>query len=173
MIDFVCYGNPKSKGSTKSFAFVRKGATVAVSGGRVKGVSTATTSMTKGLKEWEHAVATEARLALANALQSRAPGARVLDEPVYLEMLFAMPRPKRLKALRNVPCDTTPDASKLWRAVEDALIGVLMSDDKLVTRWWGNKRFANPEEAPHVRVRIGPMSEVIGNDAVLIAEERR
>ncbi len=165
MIDFIVTGHAKAKGSTRSFAFVPKGAAVSVKGGRVSGVRVATTSMTPNLKEWEHAVATEARLAV-----EKNPSWRFLSEPVYLEMLFAMPRPQRLKDLRNVPCDVIPDASKLWRAVEDALIKVLFDDDKRVTRWWGSKRFANPGEAPHVRIRVGPMSEVIGHDAVLIKE---
>lgn len=170
MITFTCYGNPRPKGSTKSFAFVRKGAQVTVKGGSVKGVSVATTSMTVGLKDWERAVATEAKVALSLALREERRHSTMLCEPVYLEMFFVMPRPQRLKGLRNVPCDQAPDGSKLWRAAEDALIGVLFDDDKRVTRWWGNKRFANLDEQPHVMVRVGPMSEVIGNDAVLIHE---
>lgn len=171
MITFTCYGKPRPKGSTKSFAFVRKGASVTVKGGSVKGVSVATTSMTAGLKEWEKAVRMEASVALAVARRTGRRHSTMLCEPVYLEMFFVMPRPQRLKGLRNVPCDVTPDASKLWRAAEDALIGVLFDDDKRVVRWWGNKRFANPDEQPHVMVRMGPMSEVIGSDAVLIGDE--
>jgi Holliday junction resolvase RusA-like endonuclease len=70
-------------------------------------------------------------------------GVELLDEPIVLGLLFVMPRPSshwnksgktltaRAKRDARFPC-VKPDLSKLIRAVEDAMQGMLFRDDSLV-----------------------------------------
>lgn len=152
MLTFTVIGNPRPKGSSKAFPFKGKDGRLHV----------AVTSMTVGLKDWEKVVKAEATIAM-----NRRP---VFDEPMWLEMIFHLPRPKRLKDRRDVPHSTRPDFSKLWRASEDALIGTVFVDDGLVARVWGAKFYANAGEQPRVNIRVGPLSEIVGRDVILTKE---
>ena len=89
------------------------------------------------LKHWRAKVGSAAKLARIQA------GVELLDEPIVLGFLFVLPRPdshwnksgKTLKAKHRresrLPA-TKPDLSKLIRAAEDAMQGMLFREDSLV-----------------------------------------
>jgi crossover junction endodeoxyribonuclease RusA len=130
IVSFTVYGLPQSKGSSRGFVNKRTGRVII-------------TSTNKRLKDWEHAVGYAARDHAKHYF-----GAGV---PVHLEMVFYMPRPKRPKSAYPV---TRPDASKLWRAAEDALTRVLYADDSQVVSWAGLKLYANDGEPPSCTITL-------------------
>lgn len=81
-------------------------------------------------KDWRAVVAWYARKAHAGP---------PLSGPLAVSVTFVMPRPKShfctgrnagaLKPNATSLCVTRPDATKLWRAAEDALTGILWMDD--------------------------------------------
>lgn len=88
------------------------------------------------------------------------------DEPLSMTLRFVMPRPdshfgmkrgeKYLKESAPTWHTIKPDATKLVRAVEDALTGILWRDDaiiavQLVTKVYGDR--------PGVQIRIAPAPE--------------
>lgn len=115
------------------------------------------------LKPWRDAVALVAR----RAWHGRPP----LDQPVAVDVFFAMPRPKRPKFNRPA---TKPDADKLQRAIGDALetAGVVANDSRIVM-WRSSKVYAGnnqpagariqvrpaPDEAPHTTAESTPQPE--------------
>lgn len=78
-------------------------------------------------------------------------GRQLLDGPLVLELVFYQARPKaHLRTNGQVkpnapPYPTTkPDSTKLCRAVEDALIGVVYRDDAQIVRQLVVKRYGEP-----------------------------
>lgn len=104
------------------------------------------------------------RAAAANALDE---AHELADGPLALEAIFSSPRPKShygtgrnagvLKA--NAPAfpHTTQlaDGTKLMRALEDALNGLVYSDDRRIVESRWSRRFGNPG----VQVRIWTLTE--------------
>lgn len=78
----------------------------------------------------------------------------VLDEAVWLEVTFVMPRGKTVK--RPLPT-VAPDLDKLVRAVGDALKGIIYKDDCLIVKTVSMKVYTDKEERPEpgalIRVR--------------------
>jgi crossover junction endodeoxyribonuclease RusA len=71
----------------------------------------------------------------------------LLDGPLEVSMLFVMARPKSRK--KDVYVTTAPDISKLIRSTEDALTGVVWTDDARVVRYVDTeKRYAVEDELP-------------------------
>jgi Holliday junction resolvase RusA-like endonuclease len=79
-------------------------------------------------------------------------GAPLLSGPLWVVVTFVMPRPqghlgtgRNLGKLRpSAPrlCHTNqPDATKLWRAAEDALTGILWHDDSQICEQWVSKHY--------------------------------
>lgn len=126
MIQFRVYGRPAPQGSKKS-----------IGGNRFIETS-------KYLPAWRAAVNTAAKQALPH-------GFIPFDEPVVLFMDFVIERPKNPKFV--VPA-VAPDASKLQRGLEDALTGVVWSDDSRIVEWHGTERYAEEGEEPGVVVRV-------------------
>lgn len=105
-------------------------------------------------REWRRDVQIAAQAAYAGPL---------LDEPLSLEVRFLMPRPKGhlsrkgglLPSAPPYPA-VKPDATKLLRALEDALTGVIWRDDALVVSQVVTKVYAEVDAPPGVLVHIEP-----------------
>lgn len=87
--------------------------------------------------DWRAAVALAARAAYQGP---------PLDEPLWLGVLFLIQRPKGHRSKKGgiVPSAPrfptgAPDATKLMRAVEDSLKGILYIDDARCVRAWASK----------------------------------
>ncbi len=125
-ITIIAFGTPGPQGS-KSF----KGTRATKSGGRAPIL----VESSKKVKPWREAVAEAATV----ALYQLPPAERrtfPLSGPLQAEMVFTLKPPARIPAERfvdGVPYPAAyPDSSKLVRATEDALTGVLWADDALV-----------------------------------------
>ena len=80
-------------------------------------------------------------------------GGALLEGPLALGVWFHMPRPKghygtgrnaeRLKASAPAYPTTRPDTTKLLRAVEDALTGIVYRDDAQIVDQHAHKRYAH------------------------------
>lgn len=115
------------------------------------------------LDKWRAAVGWCARKAMR--------GEPLLCEPVKLGVTFVMPRPKShvlksgalAKGARAFP-DVPPDLSKLVRAVEDALTGIVYDDDKRIVTYRNStgKRYQS-ERYPRVgaHISVGRMIGVV------------
>ena len=77
---------------------------------------------------------------------------RSMDEPVHLAMIFYLPRGKTV--IRAEPT-TRPDLSKLVRAVEDALTGVIYADDAQVVSEYTEKHYADNPRQSGCEIRVG------------------
>lgn len=104
----------------------------------------------KHSRPWKQQVA-----ATAGAQRGNTP---TLAGPLSLDVVFYLPRPKGhygTKGLRpSAPAFPTvrPDATKLLRAVEDALTGIVWRDDAQIVTQLALKNYGHPEGA-HVQVR--------------------
>lgn len=126
MIQFRVYGRPAPQGSKKS-----------IGGNRFVETS-------KYLPAWRAAVNAAAKAALPD-------GFVPFDEPVSIHMIFFIEPPKKPKF--DWPA-VAPDASKLQRAVEDALTGVIWVDDSRVVEWYGREEYANASNPPGVLITV-------------------
>ena len=110
----------------------------------------------KRLPEWRAAVGYHAAQARTGAL---------IEDAVMLHLYFRMPRPKShmgKKGLRlTAPLEhiKKPDLSKMVRAVEDALKGVIWLDDSQVVLLTAQKRYCKGNEKPGVIVVINELWE--------------
>lgn len=104
----------------------------------------------KKLAPWRHKVALVARQAMNR--QRMAP----MDGPVHLDIEFAMPRTKAMKTDPPPPMTQRPDSSKLQRAIEDALTGIVYQDDSQITHLTVHKRRHLLTEQPHARITATP-----------------
>lgn len=96
-------------------------------------------------KDWRSAVAWAGKAAMQ--------GRPLLDGPLKARFEFIMPRPKchfGTKGLKpSAPAWPTvkPDALKLTRSSEDALTGIVWTDDAQIVKEEIEKRYAAPGEA--------------------------
>ena len=104
----------------------------------------------KKLAPWRHKVALVARQAMNR--QRMAP----MDGPVHLDIEFAMPRTKAMRTDPPPPMTQRPDSSKLQRAIEDALTGIVYQDDSQITHLTVHKRRHLLTEEPHARITATP-----------------
>ena len=84
------------------------------------------------LKEWRKSVAFYAELSQVEFYQKQ--------EPVYIQLVFNMPKPKSVK--RDWP-SVPPDLDKLIRSVLDALKGIAYADDGQVVQIHATKQYKN------------------------------
>lgn len=103
-------------------------------------------------KSWECAIRVLAQL---EARRSR--WVRIEEGPVRLELDFFLPRsgkregcPAQLAAFKP-----HPDSDKLWRAVGDALEGVIYKDDCQVTECSVTKQVVAGDDEPGVWISVG------------------
>lgn len=118
-VTFTVHGTPIPKGS-KTLVGVRSGHPRMIDNNAHK------------LKAWEADIGTAARTVADGIL---------FDIPVELEVRFVFPRPLRPKCV--APC-VKPDLDKILRAVGDAITGILIEDDALITTMIGRKRYSPP-----------------------------
>lgn|SRR5262245_10177746 len=107
------------------------------------------TDSNRNLKSWQSLVAAAASQAIGDTAAWQ-----LLDGPVRVSFAFYLPRPKSLPKRRAVAHTKAPDCSKLIRAIEDALTGVVYGDDSQVVEIVAGKFYALPHESPRVDVRV-------------------
>jgi Holliday junction resolvase RusA-like endonuclease len=95
-------------------------------------------SQGSALAAWRSAIALSAKMA----------GAKPHIEPVEIELVFRMAKPRTVT--RSEP-SVAPDLDKLIRAVLDALTAVAYRDDGQVTRITATKEYGTPG----VSVKVG------------------
>jgi crossover junction endodeoxyribonuclease RusA len=107
----------------------------------------------RALPAWREAV----RWTAVNAWAQRPP----LTGAVVLSLAFVLRRPASTPKRRTPAATKKPDASKLLRAVEDALTDAgVWRDDSLVIELHVTKRLAECDEAPGCHIRIQSAEDV-------------
>lgn len=139
MITLTVIGIPASQGSKNAYVNKHTGRAVIVDG-------TSKTARTK-LAEWRRAVADAAREWLtANPQQP-------LAEPLHVTISFRFPATAS-DPYRYWHC-VTPDASKVLRSTEDALVdGGLLQDDRWICKLVVTKRFVWADESPGCTIEV-------------------
>lgn len=133
MICFTIYGIPQPQGSTR--AFIPKGWSRPV-----------ITTDNKSLKPWRQDVSQTAQLEMQKAGLSI-----VQNKPIFLCANFYFDRPKSLKK-SIVQKITKPDLDKLFRALSDALTGIVFKDDSQIVASTVVKSFGAPRMEVGVQV---------------------
>lgn len=147
-IAFTVTGIAQPKGSTRSFVITPKG------GGRPRAVTTSDNPKGRG---WQQTIANCAALELQRAIHSDAR--KVFETAaIHLRLAFYLPRPKALltktKVVQAFAHVKKPDLSKLVRCAEDALTGVVWTDDNQVIRIDAEKHYCASGEFPRAEIRI-------------------
>jgi Holliday junction resolvase RusA-like endonuclease len=127
-IRFTVFGVAAPQGSHKGFVNRRTGRVII-------------TQDSKRTRPWRDLVALVA--------QEHAP-AVLLDGAIAVRMDFYLPRPKSLPK-RVEHCTKKPDVSKLLRAAEDALTGILWTDDSRIIDAHIRKLYGDP---PRVEIEV-------------------
>lgn len=100
----------------------------------------------KYVKQWRLDIA-----AIAAAVYKSEP----LDGQLTIDLAFVMPRPKAMSARKPTPPHThPPDLDKLFRAVGDALKGIVYRDDAQIVTARVAKRIAQPGETAGVSINV-------------------
>lgn len=134
-IELVVYGQPAPAGSKTA--------------GRTNDGRVFLRDASKGAAAWKRAV--------AQAAGERMHGRELLDGPLTIAVDFYLPRPKGhigVRGLRpSAPEHHTvkPDSTKLLRAVEDALQGVVYRNDSQIVKQSVTKGYGEPAR---VEIRI-------------------
>lgn len=149
MIRFTVYGVPQPAGSKRAFALRRKDGSIVTRPGGAPVINI--TDDAKRGAGWRQDVAKAALLA------KRAAGlSELIAGPIALHVAFYRARPKGhynaagllSKHGKSTPWPIAkPDATKLLRAVEDALTGVLWRDDAQIVRQTVWKHWGLPPRA--------------------------
>jgi len=150
-LNVTVIGVAQTQGSTRAFVPKSWVQRAAAAGTQARAVITNDNPKTKG---WRHTIANCAALELQRAEH----GGRFFAGPVELEVVFYLPRPKRLLTKRLAPMDvahtTKPDADKLARATKDALSKVIWNDDAQVTDLIARKRYCATGEHPRAVITV-------------------
>jgi Holliday junction resolvase RusA-like endonuclease len=150
-VSFFVRGKPQPAGSKKAFPIRRK-----EGGGWVGTGKIAVVDDNPHTKGWQ------AEVAYAGAIAMEAIGVTLpWEDPLGLAVMFTLRRPKghfgtgrnahNLKPTAAPWPTTKPDATKLIRAIEDALTGIVWTDDARVVEQLATKCYGEPEGA-HVQV---------------------
>lgn len=134
VVQFTVHGDPAPGGSKTAVPFQRKTGRLGV---RVFDAGVRN-------KAWREHVAAAAVAAMDSA--------EPLDGPLHVQAFFRRRRPKSVPD--GTPCAKRPDATKLWRAVEDALTGIVWHDDSQVVSQWVGKEYESDEHGPGVTVTV-------------------
>jgi crossover junction endodeoxyribonuclease RusA len=133
IVRFTAVGLPVAKGSMR-----------AVGRGRMTNANPKTA-------EWQALVAHFAAVAMTDQVP--------FDEPVSVELIFGVARPKSAPKRVLFPA-TRPDLDKLARCVLDAMTGVIYRDDALIVDLDCSMRFA-VGRPPGVRVVVAPVARPV------------
>ncbi|MCX7445847.1 RusA family crossover junction endodeoxyribonuclease [Corynebacterium sp. P7003] len=90
----------------------------------------------------------------AVALAARAAECTPIDGPVYVWIMFYLPRTKAMRRKPAPPMVQKPDLDKLVRSTLDALTGIAFHDDSQVTHITADKRRAAPDEETGALIHI-------------------
>lgn len=145
-LDFFVPGRPATQGSKTAFAVRR--------GGNYTG-QVVLTEANKHNRPWR----ADVKAWGAKAMDGETP----ITAPVHLDIQFFLARPKshyrKSGALKpNAPAVVAkmPDLSKLIRAVEDALTGIVWRDDAQIASIRGSKCYA---DAPGAYIRVQQLTK--------------
>jgi crossover junction endodeoxyribonuclease RusA len=137
-VEFRVIGKPATAGSKRAFAHRHTGRIVVVDD-------------CKGGKAWRKLV----------QAQASSKCKFLMIGPLRIEVTFVMPRPlshrkKDGSIAKGAPMTHTvkPDATKLLRALEDAMTGIVWIDDAQIVSQLCMKRYAEPGEDPGAYVRV-------------------
>lgn len=145
-ITFSVIGVPAPGGSKNAFPFKRADGTLGV---RV-------TDAGKGNAEWKKVVAWTAKS--LQGLGKPLHGIPLLSCPLRLSIEFIMPRGKTVKRRFHT---IAPDLSKLLRAAEDAMTGIVWIDDaQIVEHGPMRKRYAEAGEYTGARITVETLDEI-------------
>jgi crossover junction endodeoxyribonuclease RusA len=134
---FFAEGTPRPQGSKRAF----------LRGGRIVLVEA-----NPELKAWRETVALAAKMQIHADLVHPS-----FDEPVGVQLLFVMPKPKTVQ--RVLP-SVAPDLDKLCRAVFDALTDAqVWVDDSLACKLTASKVYASGAALPGVYVTVTKLLE--------------
>jgi len=145
-LDFYVPGHPQPAGSKRGFPVKRRDGSTGV----------AVVEDNPKARDWKAAVAQAGVDAMVDALRID-PDQEVilLDGPIGLTLVFTLARPRghfgtgrnhqSLRAGAPVWPAKRPDTTKLIRAVEDALTGIVWRDDAQVVEQYAAKRYGAPE----------------------------
>jgi len=90
-------------------------------------------------------------------------GITPIDGPVAVDVLFYLPRPKRLTRKKDpdgpIPHTAKPDVDNLWKSTADALSGLAWRDDSQVCRTRASKWYAEKKGVPRVEIEIAKVKE--------------
>jgi Holliday junction resolvase RusA-like endonuclease len=140
-IAFTIPGIAQPAGSKRAFPYAKNGG----------GLGVRVTDANPKSRSWKNDVAHAALAAVGGGFQP-------LQGPLALEVEFRLPRPKAhfgakgLKPTAPTMHTSKPDATKLVRAVEDALTGILWADDAQVSMQTVLKRYSDDAAATVVVV---------------------
>lgn len=147
-IVFTVYGKPATQGSKRAFVIKPQG------GGTPRAI---VTENDKRCQPWRQEVA---------AAAAKAYDGPLIIGPVRLRVEYVYVRPKShygtgrnaeiIKASAPYHKTTIPDLSKLTRAIEDALSGVLYRSDSLIAERHDSKRWGIRDRAT---ITVEPLSE--------------
>ena len=157
MITFIAYGEIATAGSKKAFPIQRSpgkwGCIVTDDSGK------------KG-KDWRRTVQHEARKAMTEQ------GRDMIEGAIEFSMTFFLKRPKShyrsgkfshlLKPTAPGRPIAKPDTTKLVRAVEDALTGIVWKDDSQVVEQINGKWYAQQGQQAHVLVSVRQSTDNVG-----------
>jgi hypothetical protein len=158
---FDVRGKPQPAGSKKAFPIRRKEGGGWVATGKVAVVDD--NPKTKGWQAEVRAEAADAMMRAAGPARGAEfdPAPPLWDGPLGLAVIFTLRRPKghfgtgrNAGVVRASACPwpiVKPDATKLLRSIEDALTGVVWTDDAQVVEQLATKRYGEPEGA-HVQI---------------------
>lgn len=140
-IAFTVYGVPAPKGSKSAFPFRRADGSLGVNVREGK---------TKHPKQWEAAID-------AVVAELKATGVEQLVGPLVGSAAFYLPRPASVKQAKRPLHTVRPDLSKLIRAIEDPLNGILIEDDSRIVAWWAVKLYAD-DGPPRAEIAVAPFA---------------
>ena len=146
-IHFTVYGRPQSEGSKTPWLPTYKDGSF-VKNARTGKPVIATMDSNKKLRPWRQQLSDCAKAALSEN------GGEIIARPnaVRLAVCFYLEKPASVSKSRPLP-SVKPDVSKLVRAVEDSLSGILIDDDAQITDIVVAKRYGIPERA-EIQVEI-------------------
>jgi len=141
-VKFTVWATPQPQGSMKGFVLPGK------NGARARAILTSDNSK---LKPYRGDLTREAMDALrAKGIQEPMAAKHV---PVRLEMKFYLAKPDSCPKKRMFPV-VKPDLSKLIRASEDALTGILYADDAQVVSYGDTGKFYGSPERVEVTLTV-------------------
>lgn len=149
-VEFTVYGVPATKGSKTAFPVRR--------GGVLTGQVAVREGRSDAFKDWNRRVEE-----VVQEIAHR-PGAPFLEDAIVADIVFYLPKPKSAPKTRPSWPMRKPDLSKLLRAVEDPMNGVLIADDARIVRFVRlEKRYVDPDDPrPRAVVRLWDVESLDG-----------